>query len=360
MISVISTPNIAFTKYWGNRNENLRLPANDSLSMTLDSPTVRISIEPAETFSVRSWNVDGSEKTLSEKNIARFHCHRELVNRYLATLQTEVSIIQPSPRLSKKSLRGAGWSISNYQLSIRSQIPSAIGLASSAAVFSGVAKAYGELLRREGLELTDEQISIIARLGSGSACRSIQGGFVAIDAGIGDTIDSAKAVQIADNDHWPLHDIVIAPSLEEKKVGSTEGHRFAHTSPCYAERLRQMSRRQRECINAIRTRDFEKLQRVSEKDALDLHKVAETSNPPLQYLNQETHRIIGEIETLRKEEHLAVLFTMDAGPTVHLVCTEESRDRIARYAHNQPHCTVFETKVGSGAHCQHASTSTLS
>ncbi|MBI2636459.1 hypothetical protein HYW84_04015 [Candidatus Peregrinibacteria bacterium] len=328
MATAVSTPNIAFIKYWGNRHSDWRLPAADSLSMTLDYPTVEVSIEPADVFSVHS------EKELSTNEIGRFKKHLELTKKYLA---------QKGYKLKAKS----------YKLTIHSHIPPAIGLASSAAVFSAVAKAYAALIEEQDIRLTDEQISILARLGSGSAARSIMGGFVALQTTNyslqTDDIDSAIAIQIAPASHWPLYDIVVCPSLKEKEHGSTEGHHLAHTSPHYAERLRQMPRRQQECIDAILQRDFEKLQRVAEEDALDLHKVAETSTPSLKYLTEDTHRITREIIKLRKREHLAALYTMDAGPTVHLICTEDAVKTVKEFAHAQKDCTVFETKVGSGA-----------
>ncbi|OGJ58030.1 hypothetical protein A3H22_01140 [Candidatus Peribacteria bacterium RIFCSPLOWO2_12_FULL_55_15] len=328
MVTALSTPNIAFIKYWGNRNAELRLPATDSLSMTLDSPTVEVTIEPADRFSVQS------QKELSPKEVERFKKHLELTNIYLHSLHYSLPT-------------------TNYSLTVRSKIPPAIGLASSAAVFSAVAKAYAALLEEQDIRLTDEQVSILARLGSGSAARSIIGGFVALQTTHyslqTDAIDSAIAVQIAPASHWPLHDIVICPSLQEKEHGSTEGHHLAHTSPHYAERLLQIPRRQQECIDAILGGDFEKLQKVAEEDAWDLHQVAKTSTPSLQYLTEDTHRITREVTALREAEHVAVLYTMDAGPTVHLVCTEDAVDAVKEFAHAQKDCTVFETKVWSGA-----------
>lgn len=327
MITATATPNIAFIKYWGNRNAEFRLPAADSLSMTLDSPTVEVTIEPADVFSVHS------KKELTPKEIERFKKHLELTNKYLTSLAT--------------------CSLPLVTISIRSHIPPSIGLASSAAVFSAIAKTYAELLVEEGIRLTDEQISIIARLGSGSAARSVLSGFVALQTTNyslqTDAIDSAFAVQIAPASHWPLHDIVIAPSLDEKKVGSTEGHHLAHTSPYFEKRLRQIPRRQQECIDAILLKDFEKLQQVAEEDAWDLHRVAETSTPSLKYLTEDTHRITQDITEFRNKEHLAVLYTMDAGPTIHLICTEDAVSFVKDFAHAQQGCTVFETKVGSGA-----------
>lgn len=310
MPTVASSPNIALIKYWGNQNNDLRLPAADSLSMTIDAPTVRVTVEPSEKFLVKS-----------EKGTERIHKHFELVKNYLQSIG-----------------KGKGLP-ANVEIEIHSDIPPGIGIASSAAVFSALAEAYAALLTEK---ISREEVSVLARLGSGSAARSIFGGFVALENG--------KARQIAPESHWMLHDIILVPSIEEKKVGSTEGHALANTSPLFAERLKQIPRRMRECIDAIQTKDFEKLQRVAEEDSLDMHRCMETQTPSLKYLSDETWRIIREVEALRKSDHLDVLYTMDAGPTVHLICTEEAKARVEEYAHAQKNCKVFTAKIGSGSH----------
>lgn len=331
MAKAISTPNIAFIKYWGNRNQELRLPANDSLSMTLDSPTVEMTIDHAEEFSLRSFNDQGVERQLRECDVARFQVHLNLVKRYLSLMGIRDAIRD------------------SVAINVRSHVPSGIGLASSAAVFSALAKAYSGLIQ-ERMRLSDQQVSILARLGSGSAARSIFDGYVALlSAGMGNEMKSAHALQVAPQSHWNLHDIVIAPSLQEKHIPSTEGHHLAHTSPHFADRLQEAPRRQQECIAAILNKDFEKLQHIAEEDAWDMHKVAETSTPLIKYLTEDTYRITREITDLRNREHLAVLYTMDAGPTVHLVCTDDAVGAVKDFAHAQKNCTVFETKVGGGA-----------
>ncbi|MDD4628609.1 MAG: diphosphomevalonate decarboxylase [Candidatus Peribacteraceae bacterium] len=326
-----STPNIALIKYWGNRNEELRLPMADSLSMTLDHPTVEITLETGDRLAIHSFDSDGRAKTLTENQVSRWQKTLALCRRYLATLdESEV--------LPEKLV-----------LTIRSHIPPSVGLASSAAVFSCLAKAIAGLVR-EQITLTDEQVSVLARLGSGSAARSIYGGFSALKAGEGKEIGSSAAIQIAPEDHWLLHDIVIIPSHDEKKVGSTEGHALASTSPFYEQRVEDIRRkRQPECVDAVLKRDFEKLQRVTEEDALDMHHVMETSTPSLKYLTADTHRIVAAIKDLRTKEHLPVLFTMDAGPTVHLLCTDEAKSHVLAFAHEQKGCTIYETKIGPGS-----------
>lgn len=327
----IATPNIALIKYWGNRNDELRLPMADSLSMTIDHPSVEISIEPSDSFSVRSWNSEGKEKQLGKDDIARFARVIDLADNYLS------------------GLAGKELLPSEISIEVRSHIPPKIGLASSAAVFCCLAEALAASVTDE-FPLDAVQKSVIARIGSGSAARSVHGGFVALKAGEGSSLASSYAEQIADEHHWALHDIILVPSHDEKKVGSTEGHALAHTSPLYAKRIEAIRNyRQRDCIDAILKRDFEKLRFIAEEDCLDMHEVMRTSTPSLEYLTEDTHRIIADVERLRTREHLPVLYTMDAGPTVHLFCTDESRDRILDYANAQTSCTVFETVVGPGS-----------
>ena len=331
MKTAISAPNSAWIKYWGNRNNGLRLPVADSFSMTLDSPTVEIDIDHSETLTVKSINSDGSERILKESEVGRFQITLDLAKKYLETLDVPEAI--PA----------------SVALEIRSHIPAAVGLASSAAVFSCFARAIQGLIE-ETINLTDEQTSVIARLGSGSAARSASGGFIALRAGEGDEIGSAYGEQMADENHWVLHDFILVPSMEEKKVGSTKGHASAQSSPHFSQRVEDiMERRQKECIDAVLGKDFEKLQRVAEEDCDDMHRVMLTSNPPLDYLTDVTHRIVRDIKAFRDSEHLEVFYTMDAGPTVQLLCTEESKEKVAEFANNQEDCTIFTAKTGPGA-----------
>lgn len=327
MSTARSTPNIALIKYWGNRNDKLRLCANNNVAMTLNTPSVDVTVEHADTLSVTSKN-----KEMTDRDIARFENTLQLIKNYLSTLPN------PNPNPIPNSL----------SVEIDSAIPSAIGLASSSAVFSAFAKAISGLV---DADLTDEQISIMARLGSGSAARSIFGGYGAIRIGDGESIDSAVGFQVADENHWKLHDIVIAPSLEEKKVGSTEGHAGAWSSPDYEQRVKDINEhRFDECVSALENKDFEKLQAVAETDAMNMHHCMQTQDPPLQYLNDETYRILDELKALREAEHLPVFYTMDGGPTVHLFCEDSAREAIAAFAHSQEGCKVFEASVGPGAH----------
>lgn len=332
-VTARAAPNIALIKYWGNRNNDWRLPMADSLSVTLDRPTVEITIDHAKAMTLQSFDATGKEKMLKPKDIQRFATHLALTKEYLAKL----GIAEALPDAAS--------------IIIHSAIPSSIGLASSAAVFGCIAKAYAGLISGARM-LTDKEISVIARLGSGSAARSIFGGFVALREGENDAIDASFAEQIAPASHWNLHDIVIVPSHDEKKVGSTEGHAGAHTSPMYAARIHDIrSRREQACIDAVLAKDFKKLMEVSEEDCWDMHEVIGTQKPPIEYVNNETHRIVQGVIDMREADGTEALYTMDAGPTVHVLCTDNAHDKILAYAKEQEKkgCTVYETKIGGPA-----------
>jgi diphosphomevalonate decarboxylase len=325
MPKAFSSPNIALIKYWGNRNNDLRLPAADSLSMVLDQPTVKITAVAAEQFSVQSFDANGKEKVQTPEAIARLQKHWQRTKEFLLS-------------------RGKTGCPKEVSLTIHSHIPQSIGIASSAAVFSCLGEVYAGFVS----DFSREDIAILGRLGSGSGARNSFGGFVALE-NTGEGMDGTRSRQVANASHWLLYDIILVPSQEEKKVGSTEGHAMAATSPLFAERVKNIPRRMKECEDAILRKDFEKLQRVTEEDALDMHRVMETQTPSLYYLSTETHRILREIHALRQSEKLHVMHTMDAGPTVHLLCTEESRKVVEEYANAQKGCIAFKAKTGSGS-----------
>lgn len=326
-----SQPNIALIKYWGNRNNELRLPVANSVSMMLDHPTVEITVDEAARTSLRSFESDGTEREITERDLVRFERVLTQTRQYLRTMNMDSAL--PSA----------------LTIYVRSHIPPSIGLASSSAVFSCFARALAGLMQKRA-HLSDQLVSVIARLGSGSAARSIFGGYGALIAGQGENLDSAVGKQIALSDHWLLHDIIIIFSTKEKEVGSTEGHALAHTSSLFSGRVEAIrTRRYQECVDAILQRDFEKLQRVAEEDCMNMHKVMETSTPPLTYLTTDTYRVVEAVKELRGSRHLPVLYTMDAGPTVHLLCTDEAKAEVLTFAKAQKGLMVLQARVGPGA-----------
>ncbi|MGH2541739.1 MAG: diphosphomevalonate decarboxylase, partial [Ardenticatenaceae bacterium] len=199
----------------------------------------------------------------------------------------------------------------------QNNFPMSAGIASSASAFAALTVAGCAAL---GLSLDAQEMSGLARLESGSASRSLFGGFVQWHAGPDDT--SSYAELICDEHHWPaLRDVVAIVAPGEKKVSSAEGHLLAATSPFLQARLEQVREHLPDVRDAIKARDLMELGPLIEADALSMHFVMMSSQPPLFYWTPETVRLIKQCETWR-DQGLQVYFTIDAGPNVHLICED--------------------------------------
>ena len=172
-----------------------------------------------------------------------------------------------------------------------------------------------------GLQLSEAELSRLARLGSGSACRSVPGGFVEWTLGAADR--SSYAHSIAPADHWDLCDVVALVDTGHKTVGSTEGHALAETSPLQAARVATAADRLAQVRSAVLARDFASLAEVIELDSLMMHAVMITSSPVLMYWQPATVAIIQAVMRWRALG-LPACSTIDAGPNVHVICTAEA------------------------------------
>ncbi len=315
--TAMAHPNIAFVKYWGNRDDRLRLPANSSFSMnlgglrTITAVTFREEEEPDLLF-VNGAPVEGPA--------------RERVSAFLDHVR-----------------RMAGYPGHAVVESI-TDIPPGVGLASSAAAFAALAAAASAAL---DLQLSERDLSILARLGSGSACRSVPPGFVEWVAG--ERHEDSYAYSVAPPEHWDLWDVIAVVSEQHKAVGSSEGHRRAATSPLHGPRVATAPERVARCREAVLQRDFEALAETIETDAIWMHAVMMTSRPPLFYWEPATLVVLQAARCWR-EEGLPVAFTLDAGPNVHLLCPAEAAEEIARRAQAAPGVRrVLRSGPGSGA-----------
>ncbi len=298
MISTASAaahPNIAFIKYWGNRDDDLRLPANGSLSMNL---------APLETRTTVSFDTDLTEDSLLLNGQIADGPALERVRycldrfRNLARVKTFARVVSTN------------------------SFPTGTGIASSASAFAALTLAAATSL---GLELPEKTLSQIARTGSGSASRSIPAGFVEWDpAG-----ESSHAFSIARPDHWDLVDLVLLISQEHKKVVSSDGHRLADSSPLQRARVVDTPRRLDICRKALLEKDFQVFAEIVEQDCNLMHSVMMTSDPPLYYWQPGTIEIMIAVQQWRREG-LQVCFTIDAGPNVHLICPAEDLERVKR------------------------------
>jgi diphosphomevalonate decarboxylase len=227
----------------------------------------------------------------------------------------------------------------------RNNFPSGAGLASSASGFAALAVAASAAA---GLQLSEAELSRLARLGSGSACRSVPGGFV--EWSMGEDDRTSYAYSIAPADHWDLRDVVALIDVEHKAVGSTEGHAVADTSPLQAARVATALDRLPQARSAVLARDFASLAEVVELDSLMMHAVMITSSPVLMYWQPATLAVMQAVRQWRING-LAACTTIDAGPNVHVICTAEAADEVALRLRVVPGVRqVISTSVGGPAH----------
>lgn len=288
--------NLAFIKYWGNTDDALRLPANGSISMNLGGLITRTTVEFRDDLTADIANLDG--RTLSTgKALDRISTHldhfRKLANA------TRYAVID---------------SASNF--------PVGAGIASSASAFAALTLAAASAL---DLDLSERQLTTYARLGSGSASRSVPGGYVEWYPGA--THESSYAETFALADHWALTDLVAIVSREHKQTGSTEGHATAATSPLQNARVADAPRRLERCKQAVLNRDFEQFTEVVEQDSNIMHAVMMTGTPSLFYWQAATMTVMSAVRQLRAQG-IAVCYTIDAGPNVHCLCAPGAEDRV--------------------------------
>jgi diphosphomevalonate decarboxylase len=197
--------------------------------------------------------------------------------------------------------------------------PTGSGIASSASAFAALAVAGSAAA---GLTLTESQLSVLARTGSGSASRSIPGGFVEWHAGFNH--ESSYAESIAPPDHWNLVDLIAIVSTSHKKTGSTGGHGMADTSVLQSARVQDATRRLNACRDALLEKDFSRFASIIEEDSNIMHAIMMTSNPKLIYWEPATVSVMKNVTQWREESGLSAAYTIDAGPNVHVICLADN------------------------------------
>jgi diphosphomevalonate decarboxylase len=287
--TALAHPNIAFIKYWGNRDNALRLPSNGSISMNLDGLFTRTTV----TFNS------------SQRDSLLINDH-PVIGKGLERISSILDLVRGMANINKRA-----------EVSSVNNFPAGAGIASSAAAFAALALASS---RAAGLTLSEGQLSRLARRGSGSASRSIPSGFVEWQTGTAD--EDSVAVSIAPPEHWALVDCVAIINAAHKKTGSTEGHAIAGTSPLQNARLEDTPRRLDICRTAILQKDFEVFANIIELDSDIMHSVMMTSTPPLMYWQAATIGIFHEVRAWRASG-LPVGYTVDAGANVHVICLGE-------------------------------------
>lgn len=291
-------PNIAFIKYWGNQDDELRIPASSSLSMNLDGLYTETSV---------IWDTNLSVDTLVLNNTEQSGEPLKRVQNHLRSLKNYVPGIEGHARV-----------ISN------NNFPMGVGIASSASSFAALTLAA---VSASAHSISEKELSSLARLGSGSASRSIPTGYVEWHAG--KTHNTSYAESIAEPDYWDLVDVIAVVSNTHKKVGSTEGHQSAYSGDLQQARLKNADKRIAECKRALLEKDFAAFATVVEEDSTLMHSVMMTSRPPLFYWQPASLGIMQAVPEWR-EDGIEVCYTLDAGPNVHCICNRNSADEVSK------------------------------
>jgi len=293
--TALAHPNIAFIKYWGMKDEAQRIPANDSISMNIGCLSTRTTVK-------YSSSLKEDKLTLNGKKITGPALQR--VGRFMDRIRQKANLF--------------------YYAHIESEnnFPIGAGIASSASAFAALALAGTAAL---GLQLSEKDLSSLARYGSGSACRSIPGGFVEwrTDPLNGESFASS----FASADHWKLVDLIAIVSEEHKLVGSEAGMISAPSSPFQEARVQDAPHRLAICRKAILNNDFNTLAQVTELDSNMMHAVMMTSDPPLFYWHPASLAIMKAVKEWQKQG-IPVTYTLDAGPNVHVICPLETMGEI--------------------------------
>jgi diphosphomevalonate decarboxylase len=289
--------NLALVKYWGKRESTLNLPATGSISLTLDG----LWVEAEVAFD------DGPDDRLEIDGDRAAGGDAERVARFLDVVRAEAGRRERA------------------RVATRGSVPRGIGLASSAAAFAALALAGS---RAAGLRLEPPALSALARRGSGSAARSVFGGFVEWRRGERDDGRDSVALQLAPPERWDLRVVVAVTTTIPKAVSSRDGMTRAATSPFYPAWVAGAAADLDEARAAIAARDLEALGLLAEHNALKMHAVGLASRPPLLYWRGATLECVHRVWALRAEGTPAFV-TIDAGPQVKVLCAPADAATVA-------------------------------
>jgi len=279
--------NIALCKYWGKRNTELNLPVNSSLSISLGKLGTRTIVKFAKNADRIFLNGKPAPKAFAAR-----------LSAYLDLFRKEGPF---------------------FEVRTKNNIPTAAGLASSASGFAALVKALDQLM---DWKLNNRELSMLARVGSGSASRSLYDGFAIWHAGQrADGMDSYA--ESLDGAWGSLRIGILEVSKIRKKVGSTEGmNRTRETSELYRSWPAQAQCDYDELRTAIAAKDFPMLGKTAENNALSMHATMMAAWPPLCYWKPQSVSLMQKVWAAR-EQGLELYFTMDAGPNLKLLFLEK-------------------------------------
>ena len=313
--------NIALVKYWGKQGK--QLPSNASLSFSLTAAHTITSIDYEKKDQSAGISVDFLFEGKKNEAFAR-----RILN-YIQSIKDRI------PVLNGMHLR----------ISSRNSFPHSSGIASSASAFGALALALKDIdTILTGKEVYDEnfyrEASELARLGSGSASRSVYPGFTVWGKHEAIAYSSDQyAVQLNQDyihrDFVSLKDSILIVSRSEKDVKSTAGHALMQGHTFAQTRFRQAQKNLGELVHALKNGDRGKFMDITENEAMSLHAMMMTSNPSYILLKPESLIIMEKIRSFRKQYAVPVCFTIDAGPNIHVVYPEDFESRVKDFIQSE-------------------------
>ncbi len=306
MIKARAHSNIALVKYWGKKNIALNTPAVGSISLCLEALYTETGVLFDPELERDELVLNGRPATEKERN---------RVSAFLDIIRRESGMKQAA------------------RVESANNFPTAAGLASSASAFAALALAAS---RAAGMNPDGQSLSVLARMGSGSAARSLFGGFVEMHRGEREDGRDAFAEPLYSADYWPLHVIIAITSEASKKTGSTDGMELSRrTSPYYKAWVDSSEEDLAAMRGALAGRDFQKMAEISEYSCLKMHALAMASNPGLIYWNADTLELLHWVRALR-EKGTPAFFTIDAGPQLKIICPPEHSAAIVEKLSGHP------------------------
>ena len=322
-ITAAANSNIAIIKYWGKRDEKLILPANNSISFTMDeqlSTVTTVELDP---------RLESDEAVLDGK-VADAKEH-ERISSFLDLIRNQAKIKTFAKVVSNNSF------------------PKAAGLASSASGFAALAAAAS---KAAGLGLDGKRLSMLARLGSGSATRSIYGGAAEWLKGEKADGSDSYAVQLSSESNWKhLRNVIAIVDAEKKRVSSRAGMAdTARTSKRFKKRPGAVGRRLEVIRNAIKENNFEAMAGTIMEDSDDMHACMADTQPSIVYLNETSHKIMLAVREINASESEKIAaYTFDAGPNAHIYTTVNHANKIKKMLDQMDGIKkIIECKIGEG------------
>jgi diphosphomevalonate decarboxylase len=299
---------IALVKYWGKKDKVLRLPANGSISMILNSLNSLTTVEFQSNLEKDQITINGEVEDGEALRVVK-HLDR------IRSLAKEKNLINKDVFAKVVS---------------ENDFPKSTGLSSSGSGFAALTLAAVKAI---GLNLSEKELSILARQGSGTACRCVCGGFVEwLD---GNTSEESYSQSFARPEDFVIRDLVAVVSEDKKDLSSTEGHDLAETSLFFAARQEKIQEKLLQVKQVILQKDFTTLGEIVEAEALEFHSILLTSRPTILLFYPGTIEVMQAVRQLRKIG-VPAYFTINTGFNIHVLTLPEYEQEVLRMLQSLP------------------------